>query len=76
MAILSGMAFLLLSALVEATGIDSAPATATDAGMRDAQAFWASWWDRSRARFRFATEEEGRAALIRWRGRWPVEEDY
>jgi hypothetical protein len=60
-----------LSALVQATGIDSAPGRATDAGMREAQAFWASWWERSRERFRFATQEEGEAALVRWRERWP-----
>ena len=62
-----------LSVLVEATGIDSAPTTASDAGMRDAQAFWAAWWQRSRAGFRFATKEEGEAAFRRWRERWPKE---
>jgi hypothetical protein len=63
-----------LSALVQATGIDSAPIATTDTAMREARAFWAAWWERSRAGFSFATEQEGEAALLRWRGRWPEEE--
>jgi HEAT repeat protein len=67
-----------LSALVQATGVDSVdpninPDTDLEK-MRTAQAFWASWWERSRAHFRFATEEEGQAALRRWYERWPVQD--
>jgi hypothetical protein len=65
-----------LSALVQATGVDSVPVP-PNAGlekMPKAQAFWASWWEHSSPRFRFATEKEGEAALLRWRGRWPEED--
>lgn len=69
-----------LRLLVEATGVDSVPFSPYmnpnwgNPEIPKAQAFWGSWWEESRTRFRFATEEEGRAALRRWRERWPEED--
>jgi hypothetical protein len=62
--------------LVEATGVDSLPVYPSanwgwdPQDISRAQGVWMSWWEQSRRHFRFPSEEQGRAAVRRWRERW------
>jgi hypothetical protein len=70
-----------LRVLVEATGVDSLPVSSNlnwdsdSSEIRKAQAVWMSWWEKSRRHVQFVSEDEGRAALERWRRRWPAPQE-
>jgi len=65
-----------LEELVEATAVDSVPVPfgADETELARARAFWTAWWERSRVTFRFPDDTAGRAAVRRWRDRWPDRE--
>ncbi|HKG90462.1 MAG TPA: hypothetical protein VKA84_01145, partial [Gemmatimonadaceae bacterium] len=56
--------------LVRLTGLADAPKLRADdpADRVRAQRFWRDWWARHRATFKQAPDDEGRAAMRKWRG--------